>query len=41
LKGKVLLVVKEKRLYEVTFYYAGTDQTAVGERFFRSFEILK
>jgi hypothetical protein len=41
LKCKVLLVVKEKRLYEVTFYYAGTDQTAVGERFFRSFEILK
>jgi hypothetical protein len=39
--GKVLLVAKGKRLYEVAFHFSGTDQTAVGERFFRSFEILK
>jgi hypothetical protein len=39
-KGKVMLVVKGKRLYQVTFYFSGTDQTAVGEKFFQSFEIL-
>jgi hypothetical protein len=40
LKGKVLLVVKGKRLYAVIFYFAGADQTAVGDKFFQSFEIL-
>jgi len=40
LKGKVLLIVKGARLYAVTFYFAGTDQTAVGDKFFQSFEIL-
>ena len=40
-KGKVLLVVKGKRLYEVAFSFSGADQTATGEKFFRSFEILK
>lgn len=40
LKGRVLLVVKGKRLYAVLFYFAGADQTAVGEKFFQSFEIL-
>jgi hypothetical protein len=41
LKGKVMLVVKGKRLYEVAFSFTGADQTAVGEQFFRSFEIMK
>jgi hypothetical protein len=40
-KGKVLLVAKGTRLYEVAFHFSGSDQTAVGEKFFRSFEILK
>jgi hypothetical protein len=39
-KGKVMLVVKGKRLYQITFYFSGADQTAVGEKFFQSFEIL-
>jgi len=39
-KGKVMLIVKDKRLYQITFYFSGADQTAVGERFFQSFEIL-
>jgi hypothetical protein len=38
--GKVMLVVKGKRLYQVTFYFSGADQAAVGEKFFQSFEIL-
>src|SRR5262245_65178692 len=39
-KGKTMLVVKGKRIYQVTFYFSGADQTAVGEKFFQSFEIL-
>jgi len=39
-KGKVMLIVKGKRLYQITFYFSGADQTAVGEKFFQSFEIL-
>src|SRR5262245_37334838 len=39
-KGKVLLVVKGKRLYQVTFSFSGADQTAVSDKFFQSFEIL-
>jgi hypothetical protein len=39
-RGKVMLVVKAKRLYQITFYFSGADQTAVGEKFFQSFEIL-
>jgi hypothetical protein len=39
-RGKVMLVVKGKRLYQITFYFSGADQTAVGEKFFQSFEIL-
>jgi hypothetical protein len=39
-KGKVMLIVKAKRLYQITFYFSGADQTAVGEKFFQSFEIL-
>ena|SRR6266850_2894271 len=40
LKGRVLLVVKGNRLYEVTFSSRGSDQTAVETKFFQSFEIL-
>jgi hypothetical protein len=41
-RATVLLVVKGKRLYEVTFSFNGAaDQAAVASRFFRSFEILK
>jgi hypothetical protein len=40
IKGKVLLVAKGTRLYEVAFHFSGTDQTALGEKFFRSFEIF-
>jgi hypothetical protein len=41
-RATVLLVVKGKRLYEVTFSYNGTaDQTVTLTRFFRSFAILK
>jgi hypothetical protein len=40
LKGKVLLVVKDRRLYQVSFSFRGADQTAVGTKFFDSFEIL-
>jgi len=39
-KGTVMLVVKGKRLYQITFYFSGADQTTVGEKFFQSFEIL-
>ena len=41
LKGTVLLVVKGRRLYEVTFSFRGADQTAIGTKFFQSFQILK
>ncbi len=40
LKGTVLLVAKGTRLYSVMFYFSGPDQTALGEKFIRSFEIL-
>ena len=41
-RATVWLVVKGKRLYEVTFAFNGAaDQSAVGKKFFRSFEILK
>jgi hypothetical protein len=41
-RATVLLVVKGKRLYEVTFSFNGAaDQSALGKRFFGSFEILK
>ena len=41
-RASVLLVVKGKRLYEVTFSFTGAaDQTAMAKRFFGSFEILK
>ena len=41
-RATVWLVVKGKRLYEVTFAFNGpADQSAVGKTFFRSFEILK
>jgi hypothetical protein len=41
-RATVLLVVKGKRLYEVTFSFNGAaDQAAVARRFFGSFEILK
>ena len=41
-RATVLLVVKGKRLYEVTFSFGGAaDQTALAKRFFASFEILK
>ena len=41
-KGRVLLVVKGTRLYEIIFAVAGSDGfEAVGDRFFHSFEILK
>ena len=41
-RATVLLVVKGKRLYEVTFSSTGAaDQTALAKRFFGSFEILK
>jgi hypothetical protein len=41
-RATVLLVVKGKRLYEVTFSFNGVaDQTATATRFFRSFAILK
>jgi len=39
-KGKVMLIVKGKRLYQITFYFSGADQSAVGEKFLQSFEIL-
>jgi hypothetical protein len=42
LRASVLLIVKERRLYELTFSYSGpTDQSAVAKAFFASFEILK
>jgi hypothetical protein len=42
LRATVLLVVKGRRLYELTFSYSGpTDQSAVAKAFFASFEILK
>jgi hypothetical protein len=41
LKGRVLLVVKGSRLYEVSFSYRGSDQSAVETKFFESFAILK
>jgi hypothetical protein len=41
LRATVLLVVKGKRLYEVTFSFSGAaDQSAVGKKFFSSFAIL-
>jgi hypothetical protein len=41
-RATVLLVVKGRRLYEVTFSSNGAaDQAAVAKRFFGSFEILK
>jgi hypothetical protein len=41
-RATVLLVVKGKRLYEVTFSFNGAaDQSALAKRFFGSFEILK
>jgi hypothetical protein len=41
-RATVLLVVKGKRLYEVTFSSTGAaDQTALAKRFFGSFEILR
>jgi len=40
LKGTVLLVVKDKRLYEVSFSFRGADHTSIGTRFFDSFQIL-
>jgi hypothetical protein len=41
-RATVLLVVKGRRLYEVTFSSNGAaDQAAVAKRFFVSFEILK
>jgi hypothetical protein len=41
-RATVLLVVKGKRLYEVTFSFNGlADQTALARRFFESFEILQ
>ena len=39
-KGKVMLIVKGKRLYQITFYFSGADQSAVGEKLFQSFGIL-
>jgi hypothetical protein len=42
LRATVLLVVKGTRLYVVTFASTGAgDHTAVGKKFFQSFEILK
>jgi hypothetical protein len=41
-RATVWLIAKGKRLYEITFAFNGTaDQSAVGKKFFRSFEILK
>jgi hypothetical protein len=41
-RATVWLIVKGKRLYEVTFAFNGVaDQSAVGKKFFRSVEILK
>jgi hypothetical protein len=41
-RATVWLVVKGKRFYEVTFAFNGAaDQSAVGKKFFRSFEILR
>jgi hypothetical protein len=41
-RAKVLLVVKGKRLYQLTFSFTGaTDRAAIGDRFFRSFAILQ
>ena len=41
-RATVLLIVKGKRLYEITFSFNGAaDQTALARRFFGSFEILK
>jgi hypothetical protein len=41
-RATVLLVVKGRRLYELTFSVVGpTDQSAVARTFFGSFEVLK
>jgi hypothetical protein len=41
-RATVLLVVKGRRLYELTFSYSGpTDQSAIAKTFFASFEVLK
>jgi hypothetical protein len=41
-RATVLLVVKGRRLYELTFSYSGpTDQSAVANAFFASFVVLK
>jgi hypothetical protein len=41
-RATVLLVVKGKRLYEVTFSFNGAvDQSPAAKRFLQSFEILK
>jgi hypothetical protein len=41
-RATVLLVVKGRRLYELTFSYSGpTDQSAAAKAFFASFQILK
>jgi hypothetical protein len=41
-RATVLLVVKRRRLYELTFSYSGpTDQSGVAKTFFASFEVLQ
>ena len=41
LRATVLLVVKGKRLYQLTFSYSGAaDQAAIAKKFLASFEIL-
>ena len=41
-RATVLLVVKGRRLYELTFSYSGpTDQSPVAKVFFASFQVLK
>ena len=41
-RATVLLVVKGRRLYELTFSYSGpTDQSPVAKAFFASFQVLK
>jgi hypothetical protein len=41
-RATVLLVVKGRRLYELTFSYLGpADQSAVANAFFASFQVLK
>lgn len=41
-RATVLLVVKGRRLYELTFSYSGsTDQSPVAKSFFASFQVLK